>query len=230
MAQTCDEMATEVQALCGRTDDTVLIAAAQLTTWFNEAQRDIVDRIPGLHGMTFKNTTSHDTTQTLAYAIGDITAGDYTSQPISSIWDVWYLDGADSLRLHFVHTDEFDAQWPDPTNDDAVFDRPYWWTRRGSNIELVPLSGCSYCDKDLRFDGDFYARDLTAASADSSDITGAEEGLKMYALAKAWRAIGDKVKAVDYSVQYEQWLDNYEHKNNRLNEWDGGLYSDNIAE
>ena len=59
MAQTCAEMIDEVKRRCGRTDDAVLITDDQVTTWFNEAQVDIVDRTPGLHAVTFKNTTSH---------------------------------------------------------------------------------------------------------------------------------------------------------------------------
>lgn len=229
MAQTCAEMVDEVKARCGRSDDEVLVTQAQVTTWFNEAQQDIVTRTPGLHAMSFKNTTSHDTTQSLAYAIGDITGGDYTNQSIANIWDVFYLDGADSQRLHFVHTDEFDANWPDPTDSEAVFAKPHHWTRRGKNIEIRPVCSSAYYDKDLRFDGDFFARDFTTYSDDASDLSSADAGLKYYALAQAWRDIGNIVKAADYSGQYESWLERYQTANDRLLEWPGNLYSDDIA-
>lgn len=229
MALTCASMAAEVQALAGRTGDTVLVTTDQIKIWFNEAQRDIVDRVPGLQAMGFKNRTSLDTTDTIRYAIADLTM-DLTTQAAAAVHNVFYLDGAESRRLNFVHTDEFDDQWADPTHADAPRDKPHWWTRRGQYIEIVPLCASGYWDDDLRFDGDFYAADFTAGESTAySDLCEADEGLKYYALSKAWRSIGNMNKAVDYSQQYEFWLDNYEHKNNRLNEWDGNLYSDDIA-
>ncbi len=236
MALSCASMAAQVQALSGRTGDTVLVTTDQIRVWFNEAQRDVADRAPGLHALTFSNRTSLDVTDTLRYFLGDITAGDYTEQGVANIWNVFYLDGADSRKLAFVHTDEFDANWIDPTHADAARYRPRWWTRRGNSIEIVPMSGCAYWDKDLRFDGDFYPREFSAADTTRySDLSEAEEGLVAYALAQAWRAIGSSggvqgalMKAADYSRRYEGWLDNYEHKNNRLDEWPGNLYSDEI--
>lgn len=236
MSLSCASLAARVQAQCGRTGDTVLITGEQVALWFNEAQGDIVERVPGLHAMTFKNTTSHDTTQTLRYALADITGGDYTTQGIAHVWNVSYLDGANSRQLDFVHTDEFDSQWPDPTNTNAPLGQPSHWTRRGQYLELRPVSSCAYCDKDLRFDGDFYARDFTTDSTVASDLSRADEGLVSYALAQAWRAIGSAgggqaaiLRAIDYSQRYEMWLDNYERRNNSLVEWDGNMFSDNIV-
>lgn len=229
MPMSCASMAAQVQALCGRTGDTELVCLTQIAKWFNEAQRDIVNRCPGLHAMTFKNTTSLDTTQSLRYSLNDITGGDYTEQVISDVWGVSYLDGQDSRKLSFVHTDEFDAQWPDPTHADSVFGKPRHWTRRAKNIEIRPVSACSYCDKDLRFDGDFHAREFTTADTTRySDLSQADEGLSNYALCKAWRSIGDTRKAMDYSVQYEAWLTQYQADNDRLDSWGGGMYEDDI--
>lgn len=234
MALGCASLAAEVQALCGRTGDTVLITTTQVASWFNEAQRDIADRVPGLHALTFSNKTSLDVTDTLRYALADITAGDYTEQGIAHVWEVFYLDGIDSRRLTFVPTDEFDDTWLDPTHADAPRDRARYWTRRGHSLEIAPLSGCGYWDKDLRFDGDFYARDFSAGDTTrTSDLSGADAGLKRYALAQAWRAIGSAggvtgalMKARDYSEQYESWLDEYKAHNDRLLEWDGNLYAE----
>lgn len=234
MALTCASLAAEVQALCGRTGDTALITSGQIASWFNEAQRDIVDRVPGLHAMTFKNRTSLDVTDNLRYALAEITAGDYTEQGIANVWGVFYLDGIDSRRLSFMPVDEFDETFLDPTHGDAPRDRPRWWTRRGHAIEIAPLSGCGYWDKDLRFDGDFYARDFSSGDVTRyCDLSGADTGLKRYALAQAWRAIGSAggvtgalMKARDYFEQYECWLDAYKAHNDRLLEWDGNLDSE----
>lgn len=230
MALTCASMALEVQALCGRTGDTVLITAPQVMTWMNDAQDDVADDVRGLHALTFKNTTSLDTTQALRYALADITAGDYTTQPVMDIWNVFYLDGQDSKKLHFTHTDEFDANWPDPTHSDSVFGKPSHWTRRGGNLEIRPVCSSGYYNKDLRVDGQFYPREFTAGDATVySDLSKADDGLKLYALSKAWRAIGQTAKAVDYSVQYEAWKEHYGTHAERLDAWSGNLYDDNIA-
>jgi len=236
MTLSCVSLAADVQALCGRTDDNALVTTTRIMHWFNEAQKDIVNRIPGLHAVTFKNTTSLDTTASLAYALGDITAGDYTTQPVAHVWNVFFLDGNSSVRLAFVHTDEFDAHWIDPTNDAADFGKPKHWTRRGNNIEIRPVCDSAYYDYDLRVDGDFYPRDFTAADTTRySDLSDVEEGLVHYALANAWRAIGNAdgvggalAKAADFSHKYEDWLDGYAARNDRLSEWDGNLYSDEV--
>ena len=230
MAQTCAEMVAEVKRRCGRTGDTALITDDQVTTWLNEVQVDIVDRIPGMEALNFRNTDSLDTTGALRYALADITAGDYTSQQIAEICDVFYLDGASSIRLNFVHTDEFDANWPDPTSSDAQTGLPHHWARRGGNIEIRPLCGSGYWDTDLGFVGHVYARDFTGGdSTEYSDLSRADFGMKEFALAQAWRTIGDKLKASDFSESYVGWLDRYDLKQNRLNAWDGNLYSDNIG-
>jgi len=236
MALTCASLALDVQALCGRTDDAVLVTTARVAEWLNEAQREIAQKIPGLHALTFKNTTSLDTTAVLAYSLSDITAGDYTTQVIGDVWNVFYLDGNDSQCLHFVHTDEFDANWPDPTDSDSVFGKPHHWTRRANNIEMRPVCSSGYYDKDLRFDGWFYPRDFTGGdSTQCSDLSCADHLLKEYALGKAWEAIGEAdgvagalLQAEKHQARYRDALDQYESRNNRLDAWDGDIFSSNI--
>jgi hypothetical protein len=229
MALTCASMVSEVQALCGRTGDTVLICPTQVLRWFNDAQRDIAQDVRGLDALTFKNTGSLDTTAVLRYAIGDITGGDYTTQPVMDVWRVTYLDGQDSKKLTFVHTDEFDSNWPDPTHSDSVFGKPSHWTRRGSNIEIRPVCSSGYYDKDLRFDGQFYPREFTDADVTVyADISNADDLLKLYALSKAWHAIGKIDKGVDYSIQYDAAKSHYQDYAERLDAWTGGMYDDDI--
>lgn len=226
MAQTAAEMIAEVQRRCGRTGDTVLITAGQVATWLNEAQKDVVDRISGLPAVTYVNWTSLDTTQSLRYALGDLTF-DYTAQTVSSVFNVFYMDatGNDCYRIFFAHEDEFNNEYYDATNANAVYDRPRHWTRQGQYLEMAPLCATGYCDKDLRVIGDFYPRDVAADSTELSDLSQGDEGLKTYALSKAWRDIGQSAKASDFSRQYENWLDGYESRNNRLDQWNGGMYN-----
>lgn len=233
---TCAQMVDEVQALTGTTDsDEPLATEARITQWINDGQREIVKECPGLESLLFKNTTSHDLTQSLAYSINDITGGDFTTQDIAHVWDVWYLDGAQSRKIDFVPTDEFDLMYPDPTHTDNPISLAKHWTRRGGQVEIMPLSQCAYCDNDLRFDGDFYPRDFTTDSSSYSDISmGVHKGLIYYAVAEYYSAAGDDVKGRIWKKKFHNpsghneedigWLDMFKDANDRMEAWDGNLY------
>jgi len=188
----CQEMIDEIQARCGRPNTTDLIDTTWCTRRINEAQKEIVEKYFLIPSLTFSNKTSLDTTGTVLYAVNEITVGDSSTANIAChITDVWYLDGNDSRQLTFLPIDEFDNKYPDPTHSDSVFEKPAYWTRRGTEyIEIVPYCASGYWDKDLRFDGDFYAADFTTDSTSLSDISRASEGLILYGLWKAWAAIG----------------------------------------
>ena len=232
MALTGGELVDEVKAFVGRSnpDDAVLVTDTRITRALNAGQRKIVEKCPGLHSLTFKNTTSLDTTQVLQYAIADITVGDVSvAQTACHIWDVWYLNGNNTIKLIFAHTDEFDLEYPDPTHSDFVPDLPRHWTRRGNYIEIYPLCATAYCDKDLRFDGDFYPEDLTTNTGEESDISNADEGLIMYGIAEAWAAIGNPasmLKSQAWHNKFNVWLEEFKEQNDTLHEWNGNLYSD----
>jgi len=189
------ELVDEVQALVGRTGDTALCDDTRCTRWLNEAQKEVVEKVPGIHNMVFKNTTSVDTTVVLSYALTDWTVGDATTQSPCHIFNVTYLDGNESVPLKYTHIDVWDEEFPDPTHSDVPVGIPQRWTRRGNAIEMIPLCATAYCDADIRLDGDFYAEDLTTNTTSPSDISGADQGLILYAVAQAWGAIGDEVKA-----------------------------------
>ena len=233
---TCAQMIDEVQALTGTTDpDEPLATEARITRWLNDAQRYIVKKCPGIESLMFKNTTSVDITQSLAYEINDVTGGDFTTQDIAHIWDVWLLNGSDSRHLHYLPTDEFDALYPDPTSSEIPISLAQHWTRRGGQIEIMPLSACAFCDKDLRFDGDFYPRDFTEDSSAYSDISmSVHEGLIFYAVAKYYQASGQSdVKALKawkdfYNADPRDeesmgWLDDFIASNDRMEAWDGNF-------
>jgi len=236
---TGEQLVDEVRAIVGRPDDTKLVTDVRVTRWLNEAQRKIVEQVPGLHGTTFTNAESLDTTQVVKYAITDITVGDSTSDyEICRVTDVWYLDGNESRKLKFTFIDEFDEIYPDPTHSDVPKDRPERWTRRGGYIELMPMVVTAYCDKDLRFDGDYYAGDFTTNDASASDISGADAGLIKYAVWQAWEAIGGPqglIEAPKWKRRWSNpdplpsesggWLEGFKAQNDTLHEWDGDLYS-----
>lgn len=240
---TGEQLTDEVKEIIGRSEDTVLITDTRVARWLNEAQDRIIEECPGLHSLTFKNTTSIDTTVTLRYAISDITVGDSSDNRVCHIFDVWYLDGNESRHLNFLHIDEFDEEWPDPTHSDIPKTKPSYWTRRGNYIEMTPLCLTAYCDKDLRFDGDYYPRDFTLNDAGASDFSqaDADKGLILYAVGEAWAAIGSGealAKSQLWKKKFSNpeplpgedvgWLEKFKARNDILYEWEGNLYGDGL--
>lgn len=247
MAKGADELVDEIQARVGRTENQVVITDARCTDWLNEGQRAIVDSVAGLHELTFKNTTSIDSTQQLRYPIAEISVGDVSAAAMDSsnanipnrVWNVDLLDGRNTTRLKFVHLDEWDKHQPDPTSSDIPFSRPRIWTRRSDNIEITPLSSCSFVDLDLRFDGDFWPIDFTVGSSCKSELRRSDEGLTLYGVAKAWGAIGGpngEAKSELWMKRFtnpnptesdrQGWLEDYKDRNDTLWEWDGDMFSD----
>ena len=76
---TGSELVSDVRAAIGRTNDTDLITDTRITRWLNEAQRTIAERIPGIHQLVFKNTTSLDFTAQLVYNMSDVSVSDPTT-------------------------------------------------------------------------------------------------------------------------------------------------------
>ncbi len=235
MALIGSQLIDEVRAIVGRegSTDSGVITDTRITRYLNEAQEAIVEECVGLHSMSFVNTTSLDTTAQLKYAISDITVGDLSTggERIARIWDVYYLDGEDSRHLTWMSTDEFDEKYPDATHSDIATGKPSHWTRRGQYIEIFPLPSSGYYDKDLRFDGDYYAADFTTNDATASDISLADEGLIAYAAWKAWGSISGKeatLEEVKWKMTYQEWLEGFKAKNDNLHEWDGNLYGNEL--
>jgi hypothetical protein len=234
MSLSGSKLTDEVRALTGREDDTVLIDATRVTRWLNEGQREIAERVPGLFALSFKNTDSIDTTELVQYSIAEISVGDTTVDVITDttgnvvnrIWDVKYLDGNETIDLVFQHIDEFDKRFPDPTHSDFPQDLPYYWTRRGDYIEILPMCATANCDKDLRFDGDYYPTDLTTASTCVSQLRLADEGLIKFAVSKVWESVGNEQKSAIWMQKFHTWVDEYKAQNDNLYEWEGGMYDD----
>jgi len=243
MPLSCQEIIDEIQARVGRPNTAVLIDTTWLTRRINEAQKFLVENVPLIPSQTFKNITSLDTTDTFRYAITDITVGDLTTNLPCHITDVWYLDGNESRRLKFVPIDEFDLRHPDPTHADENREKPKEWTRRDNRyIEMYPYCASGYWDKDLRFDGDFYAADFTTDSTELSDITRIDEGLILYGVWQSWKAIGVATPGVNAqeakamkawsNPQYDRmgespgWFETFRQQSESLIAWSGNLYDD----
>jgi len=233
MALTGAELIDEVQAVTGRTASGEPLAdVTRCIRWINEGQEKIARECVNLECLSFDNRSSIDTTQTLRYAVADITVGDAsTLERVNRIFDVYYLDGLESRKLTYMFTDDFDAEYPDPTHTNVAKDRPTHWTRRGNNIEIFPLCLTAYCNDDLRFIGDFWPHDLSVADTTYSDISGGDEGLIAYAAWKVWGAIGSPkgtLEALKWKKAFNDWLDDFKTDNETLHEWDGNMYGNAI--
>lgn len=233
MALTGANLTDEIQAVTGRTAaGEPLVDTTRCARWLNEAQKKIARKCVDLECLHFNNRASIDTTQTLRYAVADITVGDTSNmESVNRVFDVYYLDGNNSRHLTYMFPDEFDVAYPDPTHTDVAKDRPTHWTRRGNYIEIFPLCQTAYCDDDLRFVGDFWPHDLTTDDATYSDICGADEGLIAYGAWKAWNSIGGPqaaLEALKWKKTFNDWLDEFKADNETLHEWDGNMYAEGI--
>lgn len=227
MARTSAGLVDEIQAIVGRTENQVLIDNTRCTHWVNEAQNKIVEQCPALHSLVFDNKTSLDTTVTLSYPLSDITVGDISVEDrVCHIFDVWYLDGLESRKLVFMHTDVFDENWPDPTHTNVPKERSINWTRRGNNIEMMPLCLTAYCDKDLRFQGDAYPREFTTGDVSLSDVSGGDSAIIAYGVWQAWAAINSTENELKWKIRFYRLLEEIRDQNNTLHEWSGNLYDD----
>jgi hypothetical protein len=234
MAKTGEQLVDEIRALVGRdaTIDKGVITDARCTGWLNDGQKEIARKCVGLDCLGFDNNSSLDTTQTLKYAVADITVGDTsTMERVNRIFEVYYLNGLESRHLTYMFPDEFDNAYPDPTHTNVPKDRPTHWTRRGGYVEIFPLCQTAYCDDDLRFVGDFWPHDLTTNDTTYSDICDADEGLIAYGTWKAWGAIGGQqgtIEELKWKKKFNDWLDDFKEESQTAYEWEGNMYGDTI--
>ena len=233
MALTGAELIDEVQAVTGRTaSGESLVDVTRCIRWINEGQEKIARECVNLECLSFDNRDSIDTTQTLKYPVADITVGDTsTLERVNRVFDVYYLNGLESRKLTYMFTDDFDAEYPDPTHTNVPKNRPTHWTRRGNYIEIFPLCQTAYCDDDLRFVGDFWPHDLSVADTTYSDICEADEGLIAYGAWKAWNAIGGNqatLEALKWKKTFNDWLGDFKDRNEILHEWDGNMYGEEL--
>ncbi len=228
---TGEQLVDEVKEMCGRPTDTVLLTDTRVTRWLNEAQRDIAERCPGLDELSFKNVSSLAlVTDTISYAIGDITVSDSTLNTVCDIYNVFHMKGSDSCRLDFLPNDEFDSILIDPTSSEHSAMRPARWTKRGSTyIELAPRPSSDYNGDYLRVDGMFYPLDFTVNSSNESELDDADEGMIRYAISHAWAAIGDFDKSAAWMMRYEEWIEKYKENYAIMDAWNYNFAFDNDA-
>lgn len=244
MALSCSDLIDEVQAVLGRPDDTELVDVTRTTRWLNEAQRIIAERVPALRPLMVDNT-SLTTQEQLSYDLVDLTVGDETAVAIADttvsvinrIFSIGFKNGSDSVWLRYTHIDEWDKV-VDPSSTDFNTGKPFRWMRRANAIEILPIADSGHQNVTLRVIGDRWPVDFTTNSSSISELERADEGLIMFAEAKAWRAIGDEGRHNIRMKQFSNanpasneefgWLEEYARRENELHGWDGNLFSDDI--
>ena len=233
MALTGATLTDEVQALVGRESNQILVDNTRVTRWLNEAQRVIAEECPDLDCLYFVNTASLDTTETILYAVNEITVC-HTAGSVCYITDVFYLDGNESRKLEFIHPDQFDEDWPDPTHSDVAKSRPTHWTMQGDlsggYVKMMPFCLTTYCEKDLKFVGTMYPREFTTEDSSVSGIKDADDAMIAYAVAKAWGAIDPpgSDNEVKWWAKFTASLDDLKNQSSRFHQWDGNIfYSEN---
>lgn len=231
MALTGTALTDEVQALCGRPTNQVLLTNDRVTRWLNEAQRKIAEECPDLEELQFVNEGSLDTTETILYALNEITVGDETDERPCYIFDVFYMDGIESRKLEWIHPDEFDSEYPDPTHTDIAKHRPTHWTMQadlsGGYVKMMPFCLTTYCDKDLKFVGSMYPAEFTVEDTTRSRLVDCDDALIAYAVGKGWGAIGNEEKAGVWWNKFAGTLEDIKTQSVRNHGWDGNIfYSD----
>ena len=239
MALTGEGLVDEVRSLVGREGATggAVITDERVTRWLNEGQFDIAEEVLGLNDLQFDSTTLALVTDTVSYAITDITYGEFTDEGVIDIFSIYHLDGANSTELTYKPIDEFDDLLIDPTSSDYSGDRPTRWTRRGDNVEVAPRPSSDYNGDALRTIGQRYPREFTTNDASYTELPNADDGLIYYATWKAWGAIGGP-QGVAESRRYKKlytnpnpiptedygWLQDYKDKHSRMEAWNSNLY------
>jgi len=225
----CSELITEVKDYVGRSSgDNQLITDARILRWLNDAQRDIVKYCPGLLELDFKSSALYCISDQYRYSMSDIT-GDTTDNTAAEVAHVYYMqliDGNNSYPMTFMPVDDFDGAYPDLTSDDYSRDKPCYWTRRGNYIEVNPIpdTDMSYV---LKTYGTFYAKEFTGTeSTEASELEDSDDGLVYYAVHKAYAAMGNTTKTLEWKSAYESWKADYKEDNDVMMEWDWNIYGD----
>jgi len=205
------ELITEVQALTGREDDTVLINQARVTRFLNEAQNDIVRNCLGHLDLETKNATA-------IAMIADTYSYDLTSLSPTVLYPLraFYMDGSASQVLEYIDTEVFDNVHPSP--DDEADGIPVEWTRRAATVEVYPVPTAAEAAKYIRMD---YTKKPTAFAVASltaeCDMSDADQGLLYYAISEAFIAIGNKdQESASFKQKYLSWLEDYRQQKDGL--------------
>lgn len=241
MALTGEEITDEIRELVGRSGSAAMgvIDDTRAARWQNEAQQRIVEKCPGLPSRQIEDISSFNcVSDQINYSFASFCADRKMCHPLR----LYYLNGKSSFELDYMPEDEFDAEYTDPTHSDYSPGQPANWTRKGTNIVIVPRASTDYAGTAGDTSGIFkfvytaYAEDFTTNDFDGSDISNADEGLIYYGTWKAWAAIGNATKEKSWQKKWSNpsprgnedygWLEKFKTLNDGMLAWDGSILFD----
>jgi len=230
-ALTGEELVDEVRALTGRDDDTVLCTTARILRFLNTAQEKITKACPGLPCRYVEDISGWQcVTTSNQFSLASLADGSWVP---AHVHEVWYRNGSQGHQMDFMPKDEFDENYPDPTDtDDYSPGKPVRWTIKGQAMHVAPFPSSDYKAAALgEATGHFrvvytaFPMDLSNNST-VSDLSQADEGLIMYAVAEAWGAIGKEDKRAVWKQKYQNWLAEYFDDYATMSAWDNNILTD----
>lgn len=210
MAKTCTQLIARVKQLIGRSgnvNDTLDIDNIILDA-LNEAQINIVRKIPNIMELQVKDTTTLDAiTNQYEYNLSGFTIA------IAHLMSVWIMDGTSSRRLKYKSKDDFDRLYPDVSAIGAGM--PDCYTRRGNKIEFNCPVSVDYNGYAIRVDYCKWATDFASTTSTSASVLSqADQGLILFAWSEALRVLAKGnaslvAIAQEKKMLFNEWLDEY---------------------
>lgn len=208
--KTCAEMVTRVLHLVGRyTTQSTMPVSEIILDGLNEAMRKIAERVPNCLDLHTESTTDFQISED-DYEI-DLT--DLSTRPWH-VHRIWLLNGLETYEIHFKTPDWFGRNFPVVSAISSA--APEYWTRLGDTIRFNCPFASDYEDLYLRVDYTKRPTRFTATdSTQTCDFYDADDGIMMWAEARALRAIakgnGALIQAAkEKEGQWEDWLNDFE--------------------
>lgn len=213
---------SNVRARVGRTNDTALITAQFVLDALNEAQQEIVLRVPRQIDM--------DKTDESTYTVStDDIEFDISTLDPAHVGHIWILNGGDTRRrgLQYMPLPQFRLNFM-PVSEQATSE-PWIFSRQGDNILFNRPIESSLDGLSLKIDFTDKPTDFASTSSTAvSELSGSNNILTFYALATCFDAMAVsvarfQVNALKAWADYEKWLLRYRDDNDMKLE---GLYGD----
>lgn len=212
--KTCAEMISRVLGLVGRQQTTsVLPLSTIILDALNEAHRKIAERVPNAMELQVTDDTTFDA-ETDEY---EIDLDDLEVVPWH-LHRIWIVNGTETAEVRFLGKDRFRRRYPDVESCGSGL--PSRWTRDGNTIRFSCPFSSDYDGLSIKIDYTKKPTRFTSiSSTQTSDFNDADDGLMLWAEAKALKAIAKtniqvlraaaakESEWVDWLVEYESHRD-----------------------
>jgi hypothetical protein len=206
MSKTGAQLVTAVKQRAARTNDTVLITTDFVLDALNEAQIKITRETPRIVDLDASDTTTY------TISTNDTSVNISTLDP-AHIGGIWILNGADTRQqgLKYRELSRFRSRYIPIANQSST--EPTEYTRQGNTIYFDAPVSSDYNGLNLHIDYTAWPTDL-ANGAVASEITRADKGLILFALAECYDAMAlsqpqFEAKALKTRGLFNIWFDEY---------------------